>query len=172
MWDESGEFEEIVCPFCDTKIEQGCEHVLLHVDVTFGQCIDGAAQQMETQIGDRITEAFQGHLIAGRNPQWCHHEMQELWDNIRIGYEGNPASLPIGGSAFYRVFFSLLDEAGGYEYHGNLVSRSGAYCESSVRLMYAENPAEVCVKALSILHTYLLAEEPTQRPPKRRKGSK
>jgi len=164
MWDESGEFEEILCPFCNTKSEDGCEHVLLHVDVTFGQCIDGAAQQMETQIGDRITEAFQGHLIAGRNPQWCHYEMQELWDNVLIDYTGDPADITIPRRSFYDLIFAILGEAGGDEHQGRLVSGSGPYSESAVRLMYAQNPTEACEKALPVLDKYLLVEK-LQPPP-------
>jgi hypothetical protein len=160
MWDESGEFEEIRCPVCDADVAQGCEHIVLHVDVTFCQCIDGVARQIMPKMIDKIAEAFRGHLVAGRNPEWCHYAVQELWDDVSIDYSGDPTDVPVERPAFYDLTFDILGEAGGGEHQGRLVSSSGPYCESSVRLMYAQNPAEVCEKALPILDKYLVVEEP------------
>lgn len=169
MWDESEEVEEIRCPFCGCEGYEECEHLLIHFDVTCSDCIGGKAEEYMPRFAAAVEKAFSEFLAAGKHPNWDRWEMADIWKDARAGAVDDPAGLSIGGSMYYRMVFAALEEAGGFEHPGSLVSSSGAYCESSVKLMHAEKPEEVCVKALSLIERWVVEEKPPRPPRKRRR---
>jgi len=50
---------------------------------------------------------------------------------------------------------AVLEDAGGYEHHGNVISESGGRCQSAMRILYAEKPKQVCKKAVTVLEQWL-----------------
>ena len=167
MWDESDENKKVSCPFCDS--EENCPHLLAVTDGS--SLVGGFAYDHEASFYSRVYDAFQKRLAEGNTDQeWSLYELDLLWESIREEkpgvFESGDADLSSG--LMSDLLFVVLDVAGGSEYQGNAISRSGGNSESATRLMYAEDPAATCVNALTILDEYLAEKVPPKKRKKKR----
>jgi hypothetical protein len=171
MWDETTGDDDILCGFCGCEGYEECSHLLLLFDVTYSDCMRGKATEFVPQFADLIKQAFSEPLTAGRQVQWAHSGIGELWKNLNIDGVEDHTDFNVECSDFYKVIIEALTEAGGEEYPGRLVSSSGPYSESCMRLLHAEKPEDVCMKALSLVQQWLVEEQPKRpRRKQKRKG--
>ena len=170
MKDEDSEDDgDISCPFCNS--EKSCDHLLLFFDVTFDHVDGGVVEPYD--FDEIVAKWFVKALRDGKNPSWHWYQLDqafekidEEWAAIMLAAEVPelPESLPID------FVFELLIEAGGWEHPGNLYDRSGGYCESALRVSYAEDPPGTLEKAKKILAEQL--EKDINPPPKRQRKKK
>jgi L-alanine-DL-glutamate epimerase-like enolase superfamily enzyme len=160
----------ITCPVCGVLVDDGCDHALAVIDVTFGYCRAGYAYEHWHTFVGVIADAFKGFLRDGAHPNWDHFELHDAWDEMVRAGESTPDEVHLTSSAVVRLIADALCQAGGEEIHGSLFDQSGAYCESSLRLFYAADPAETCERAEAILKEWLVKEK--EKPKKRTRRKK
>lgn len=165
VFDESGDCEQVACPFCHASADEGCDHVLAVADTTFAEKPSGAVADRLREFEDVVAEAFAAKLAAGQTVKWQNYALQELWDAV-VEEKCDPEDIVLPTNKMTELIWSALEDAGGWDHPGSLIMGSGGYCESAIKLMYAENPAEVIALALRRLPS-LLVEQPAKT--KRRK---
>jgi len=166
VYDESGEYERVECPICHVDTDESCDHLLAFADLTFNEEPCGPVGEHLQEFENVVTEAFAPRLASGNVVKWESFAVGELWDAL-LEEDCDPDDFTLPSKQFYELVIELLAAAGGWEHPGTLVSGSGAYCESSVRLLYAENPQKVVADALKMLPTQFVEAEP--KPRRRRK---
>jgi hypothetical protein len=165
--EDSEEHEDVGCPFCDETGE--CDHRLLYFDVTFHEKQGGVVDPYEFET--IIDEAFDAAAAAGKSRKWLAEWVTEFFDYFDHGaveaFIADPkADRP--GRLSVDFLFQLLTAAGGQELDGRLYDQSGPYCESSVRVAYADDPPKVFEAAKAML-TERLSKEIESRPEKGRR---
>lgn len=170
MKDEDSEDDgEIGCPYCDST--GGCDHLLLFYDVTFSQVDGGVVDPYD--FDEIVAKAFAKSLRDDKDPTWHDWRIDEVFEQIDEEWAATmlaaetpelPESLPID------FVFELLDDAGGTEHPGSLYDQSGGFCESAVRVSYAEDPWATFEKAKTLLVDRL--ENDINPKPKRRRKKK
>jgi hypothetical protein len=166
IYDESGECERVECPVCHVDTDESCDHLLAFADVTFNEEPCGAVGDHLRTFEAIISEAFAPRLVSGNMVKWKNFTVGQLWEAL-LEEDCDPEDITLPSPQFYELVIELLAAAGGWEHPGSLVMGSGGHCESSVRLMYAENPQEVVEKPLKILPAQLVEAEP--KPQRRKK---
>lgn len=155
MWDESGEYEEVVCLVCGESLEVDCGHRLATIDVTFGQCVGGAAFDHWDGYEKQVSTALSPYATSDIQPRWEQYAVQSLWDSAREEADRSGEFALLAGP-FNDLIVSVLGAAGGTEHPGSLCDSSGPYCESSMRILFADNPQQVCEQAAKVLEKWLV----------------
>jgi hypothetical protein len=161
MWDEMGDDQPIKCPECGADTDSECPHVLAIIDVTFGACEGGAAFHYWDTYSSRVKSAFKTYLASSVTPKWKHFEVENVWDNLEVPEDLEDLCLPF--TAFADLIVAVLEAAGGYEHHGNVMSESGGRCQSAMRILYAEKPKQVCKKSVTVLEQRLAKVKVSRR---------
>ena len=168
IFDESGSWERVECPFCHADTDESCDHLLAFADVTFNEEPCGPIGDYLAEFQNRIIAAFSEKLASGSKPKWGSYYVQEVWDALQEDGVANPENFSLPSRPFYDLVLELLGTADGIEHPGKLIVGSGGRCESAVRLMYAENPKKVIEDALKLLSSQLVEEKPKSSRRKRR----
>ena len=168
MYDESGQCEKVSCLICGADSDEGCPHLLMFYDVTFSQCEGGVAYDHKDRFESQVSGAFTRLLAEGAKPTWSHYEVGEVWDALlEEGFE-DPEDIVLPTKQFLDLYEEVLVEAGGLQHPGSLVSESGGRCASSVRLLYADDPEQVCKDAEKVFDEWLKPEEPKKKKSRKR----
>ncbi len=160
----------LACPECGVSPDEGCEHVLALIDVTFGYCCDGYAYDRWDEFAEIAAEAFRGFLCDGTHPDWDSYQVQEVWDEMIAQGYGLDEGVTLGGSPLTRLIGDVLWEADAMQLGTSLIAASGGRCESAMRLLYSDDPAATCDKAKTILKEWLVKEK--EKPKKRTRRKK
>lgn len=158
--DEYGDGELICCPVCDASTEDGCDHVLLCFDQTFGECEGGICYDgwwHESQ--QRVETVFKAVLQSGREPKWECDYVADAW-NAMLGENcDTKQGRFLHAATVTDLLVHVLEEAGGMEVGTRLTAPSGGRCESEYRLLYAEKPRNVCDQATTLLEQCLVEQK-------------
>lgn len=174
VWDDSDEDEEVVevsCNVCGHSIEEStdCEHMFAAFDWTYAQCERGAGCDAVHGYQEQVAAVLCPLLQQQATPQWQHYRVQELWDGLVRSRITNPDEIWCCPAEAYELLIAVWEKAGAWEHPGNLVERSGGYSESVRRYFYAENPAETCKQAATILDEWLRDYRIVERKPPKKK---
>lgn len=169
MYDESGESGAVTCPHCGADSNEGCPHLLMLLDVTFCQCDGGVACNYKGRFELQVSAVFTRLLAEGARPAWANFDVRGVWQALLEEGVEDPDDIVLPEEPFLELLIAVLEKAGGWEHPGALVSESGGYCESSVRLLYAEDPEQVCKDAEKVLEAWLRPEEPKPKKSRKRK---
>lgn len=166
-WDEDADEEDDVvrCFECGVGLDEDCPHLLLYADVTFGQCSGGVAFDYWDRYYAQVQEVFAKLLREKLSPDWDQCAVLDVWRDMTRDRIDNPEQPDLPCGAFINLIVEVLGAAGGAEHPGSLATRSGAYSESAVRVMYAGDPTATCEAAFKILAEWLV---PASKPAKRR----
>jgi hypothetical protein len=122
--------------------------------MTFGACAGGEAFDYWDGYQSLASEALSQHAASGLQPQWARDEVRDLW--ARCQEESKDfGDFVMAVGPFNDFMVSVLEEAGGTEHPGAIYSSSGPYCESRMRLLFAQNPKQVCEQAKAVLADWL-----------------
>jgi hypothetical protein len=78
--------EEITCPHCGS--DEKCAHLLILLDLTFGECMGGYAFNRYDEFEKIVQEAFVDLLEGGaaESISWSNPEIAELWSHAMEQY--------------------------------------------------------------------------------------
>jgi hypothetical protein len=146
--------EELNCPYCGST--EDCPHLFAVLDNSFSTCEGGYSYERFDELLESVERAFKDRLNVRRRPaksEWKDYYVQALWAEVLE--QGLPEDiendLVLPGPASIELIVDVLNEAGGYQIYGSLVSESGAFTSSSKELFYAEDPKAVFEKAVEEL---------------------
>jgi len=74
-----------------------------------------------------------------------------LWTGSKDSYDEGENFIDLDGYIFYRIIVDFLLKNGAVEPEGSVVDQSGPGMTSTVSLLYADNPVEICDKSLDDL---------------------
>ena len=158
--DEYGGGESICCPVCDAATEDGCDHVLLCVDQTFGECEGGTCcDGWWDESRQRVEAVFKAIVQAGREPKWESPYVTDAWDAMLDERRDTEEDVFLHAATATDLLVYVLEEAGGTDVGVGLTDCSGGRCESEYRLLYAEKPEEVCGLATNLLEQFLVEQK-------------
>jgi hypothetical protein len=159
VWNETGEDESVRCTECNTDIEEGCPHVLLVADVTFGTCEGGEAFEFWEDYCSQVQKVFAQYLREKARPRWEKTEVEYLWEQLHKDIIDQPEEPRLPGSELIDLMAEVLSEADGKDI-GNVMSLSGGRCQSKLRVMFASDPKATCRRAVAILDRWLIPKKP------------
>ncbi|MBT4966313.1 MAG: hypothetical protein HOM79_08835 [Alphaproteobacteria bacterium] len=145
--EETGETP--TCPICGADEE--CGHHLADIDRTFLECLGGVFREKEQEFKDVIEEKFISKIGSGDPSIWSSGDIQELWTGSKDSYDEGENFIDLDGYIFYRIIVDFLLKNGAVEPEGSVVDQSGPGMTSTVSLLYADNPVEICDKSLDDL---------------------
>ena len=157
--DEPGEEECVRCPFCQTDVNDiSCEHVLAFIDDSEPEICGGYVYEYVPAFTQEITKVFRERLISGETFEWNNDYVNYLWtaliDLNEVESPEDDFSLP--PADFKELVVVLLEEAGGVFHFESFIVGSGSRCgEARIRVMYDENPKEICDLAAKVLTKWL-----------------
>lgn len=159
---DEGTNEPPECPFCGVSADEGCEHALALLDMTFGECRGGYCDDHLSEIGAYIRAAFASvsPTVEQANLQWSDALIQELWEGLDQKESRESAdNIYLDSHEYMRFVAELLEEAGGKRHPGSLLEDDGPGVTSAMELFYAKDPRAVTQAALEAVQSRLILEE-------------
>lgn len=162
VWNESGEDDVVRCTECGTDIEEGCSHVLLVADVTFGTCDGGEAFTFWEEYYSQVQKVFAQCLRENAKPHWEKWEVQYLWDEMKKEVIDQPEEPRLPSNPFIALMAEVFSDLGGKDV-GYSMSLSGGRCQSKLQVMFASKPEALCKEAAATLAKWLIPKTPRRR---------
>lgn len=139
--------DESACPFCGS--EDGCEHLLLHIDRTFGECCGGAAYSRWSEFESALEKHMRDLLERGYRDdlRFKDSEVDELWQETLSYFREGSDEVPVDNLLLTRLVSETIEEVDGvvsimYDFEG------GPGQSSSMESFYTEDPKGAISDAL------------------------
>lgn len=153
---EEGSDAPVCCPICEATADDGCDHVLACIDQTFDECEGGTVHDgWWHQSRARLGGTFKAYFLSGHKPAWDCDYVTEAWNAMLAERRNTGEGVLLHARTATDLLLHVLEESGGTKVGVGLIGSSGGRCESEYRLLYAEDPAAVCVKGTATLEQCL-----------------
>lgn len=139
--------EESECPFCGSEDE--CEHLLLLIDHTFGECSGGAAYARWDEFESALEKHMRDLLERGYRDdlKFEDSEIDELWKETLSYFREGSDEVPVDNLLLTRLVSTIVEEGTGvisimYDFEG------GPGQSSSMESFYSEDTKSAISDAL------------------------
>ena len=144
--------ENIVCPYC--KQLEGCDHILVVLDFTFGEWVTGFAADKRNLFDGEIVSSFGSKMLTRQQDiDWGDYNLNELWREALACYDPKDDEIHLETRPLFDLSEELFEASGVIGLRG--VFEGGPGQSSSLLALYAEDPANCLTTAIGQLRELL-----------------